>query len=96
MAWTTARQTAFASRCFQLAMILRQAEDMADDIYEIWFANAISADPAFQDTGALTEQDMTDAVTVAEHFRAFLRNGAVATADRSSTLARLAGGPLEV
>jgi hypothetical protein len=96
MAWTAERQLAFASRCHQLAVALRQAEDMADDIFEIWFANAVSGEETFQNTGALTEQDMTDAVTLADHFRAFLRNGAVATADRSAVLARIAGGPLGV
>jgi hypothetical protein len=95
MAWTPSRNRDFASKCFVFAQMLRQAEDQANDIYESWFANAVSGDANFEPVGALSEQDMTDAVTLAEHFRFFVRNGDVATADRASTLARIAGGPLE-
>jgi hypothetical protein len=95
MAWTVNRQANFASRCFAFAQMLRQAEDIADDIYETWFANAVSGDVNFTPVGALSEQDMIDTVTMAEHYRAFLRNGTVATADRATTLSKIAGGPLE-
>jgi len=89
MAWNTQKNRVFFERISNVAYQLQSIDEEIRRLSDIYVADGVAASPEFVDANNLTVADINAMVQIAAAYRAFLDNGAVATADRRASVARV-------